>query len=65
MIPGNVVVCHCCPGSSLTPLTVLNAKSERKIVLRGAGPRKPVAGGASVTYADFLLFHVLDATEAL
>ncbi|CAE7228945.1 unnamed protein product [Symbiodinium necroappetens] len=34
-----------------------------KIVLR-AGPRKPVAGGFSVTYADFLLFHVLDATEA-
>jgi len=26
------------------------------------GPEKPVAGGPSVTYADFALFHVLDAT---
>ncbi|CAE7797287.1 unnamed protein product [Symbiodinium sp. CCMP2592] len=35
-----------------------------KVVSRDPGPRKPCAGGASVTFADFLLFHVLDATEA-
>ena len=32
-----------------------------KVVLRN-GPQKPVAGGSSLTYADFALFHVLDAT---
>eukprot|EP00980_Cylindrotheca_fusiformis_P015498 scaffold4382_cov83-Cylindrotheca_fusiformis.AAC.2 len=26
------------------------------------GPTSPVAGGADVTYAEFVLFHVLDAT---
>jgi glutathione S-transferase len=31
-------------------------------VVRKYGPTNPVAGGASVTYADFCLFHVLDAT---
>lgn len=31
-------------------------------VVRKYGPTKAVAGGASVTYADFALFHVLDAT---
>ena len=34
-----------------------------KIVHR-AGSQKPVAGGAHLTYADFALFHVLDATIA-
>lgn len=28
------------------------------------GPQKPVAGGPHVTYADFCLFHVLDATQS-
>jgi len=32
-----------------------------KVVLKN-GPSKPVAGGSNVTYADFALFHVLDAT---
>jgi glutathione S-transferase len=32
-----------------------------KIVLKN-GSNKPVAGGPNVTYADFALFHVLDAT---
>jgi glutathione S-transferase len=32
-----------------------------KVVLKN-GPDKPVAGGSNVTYADFALFHVLDAT---
>ena len=27
-----------------------------------AGPKNPVAGGSGVTFADFCLFHVLDAT---
>lgn len=31
-------------------------------VVRKYGPTKAVAGGASVTFADFALFHVLDAT---
>jgi glutathione S-transferase len=35
-----------------------------KIVARNGGSRKPVAGGEFVTYADFALFHVLDATIA-
>lgn len=26
------------------------------------GSQKPVAGGSSVTYADFALFHAIDAT---
>ncbi|CAE7409961.1 crtp2 [Symbiodinium natans] len=39
------------------------SSQQWKIVMR-FGPRKPCAGGASVTFADFLLFHVLDATEA-
>lgn len=34
-----------------------------KIVLKNMNPRNPVAGGESVTYADFCLFHVLDATK--
>ena len=33
-----------------------------KLAKRAAGG--PIAGGTSVTYADFALFHVLDATEA-
>eukprot|EP00544_Gedaniella_sp_CCMP2646_P000851 CAMPEP_0202510228 /NCGR_PEP_ID=MMETSP1361-20130828/53187_1 /ASSEMBLY_ACC=CAM_ASM_000849 /TAXON_ID=210615 /ORGANISM="Staurosira complex sp., Strain CCMP2646" /LENGTH=257 /DNA_ID=CAMNT_0049144485 /DNA_START=65 /DNA_END=838 /DNA_ORIENTATION=+ len=33
-----------------------------KVVNKFGGPKTPVAGGASVTYADFCLFHVLDAT---
>eukprot|EP00929_Paragymnodinium_shiwhaense_P114042 TRINITY_DN82356_c0_g1_i1.p1 TRINITY_DN82356_c0_g1~~TRINITY_DN82356_c0_g1_i1.p1 ORF type:complete len:289 (+),score=54.34 TRINITY_DN82356_c0_g1_i1:142-1008(+) len=33
-----------------------------KVVSRAKG--KPVAGGPTLTYADFALFHVLDATEA-
>jgi glutathione S-transferase len=32
-----------------------------KVVLKN-GSNKPVAGGPNVTYADFALFHVLDAT---
>lgn len=28
------------------------------------GPKSPIAGGSNVTYADFALFHVLDATVA-
>lgn len=31
-------------------------------VVRLAGPKNPVAGGDHVTYADFCLFHVVDAT---
>jgi glutathione S-transferase len=34
-----------------------------KLVHR-AGPHAPVAGGPEVTFADFALFHVLDATVA-
>lgn len=33
-----------------------------KIVHRNLSPKCPIAGGNSVTYADFALFHVLDAT---
>ena len=33
-------------------------------VVKRAGPEKPVAGGTSISYADFMLFHALDATEA-
>jgi len=32
-----------------------------KVVMKN-GPNKPVAGGDQLTYADFALFHVLDAT---
>jgi len=31
-------------------------------VVKKHGPKAPVAGGSSVSYADFALFHVLDAT---
>jgi glutathione S-transferase len=33
-------------------------------VVKKHGPEAPVAGGSEVTYADFALFHVLDATVA-
>ena len=33
-----------------------------KVVLQYGGPQTPVAGGSTLTYADFALFHVLDAT---
>lgn len=33
-----------------------------KVVLKNANPKSPIAGGESVTYADFCLFHVLNAT---
>merc|ERR1711879_469014 len=33
-----------------------------KVIKRAEG--KPLAGGLQVTYADFAVFHVLDATEA-
>lgn len=33
-----------------------------KILKRNTKPDAPVAGGAAVTYADFCLYHVLDAT---
>ena len=33
-----------------------------KVVSKFGGPTTPVAGGKTVTYADFCLFHVLDAT---
>ena len=33
-----------------------------KVVRKYGGPTTPVAGGPAVTYADFCLFHVLDAT---
>lgn len=32
--------------------------------VKRAGSDKPIAGGSSITYADFMLFHALDATEA-
>mgnify|MGYP000385429102 CR=1 FL=1 len=31
-------------------------------IVRRNGFAKPVAGGKSVTYADFALFHIVDAT---
>ncbi len=31
-------------------------------VVKKHGPQAPVAGGTSITYADFALFHALDAT---
>ena len=34
-----------------------------KVVVR-VGSKKPIAGGPGLTYADFALFHVLDATIA-
>lgn len=33
-----------------------------KVVMGNASSTSPIAGGAAVTYADFALFHVLDAT---
>jgi glutathione S-transferase len=33
-------------------------------VVQKHGPESPVTGGDDVTYADFVLFHVLDATIA-
>ncbi|CAJ1406294.1 unnamed protein product [Effrenium voratum] len=33
-------------------------------VVKRSGLERPVAGGASVSCADFMLFHALDATEA-
>jgi glutathione S-transferase len=33
-----------------------------KIIVMNGNAEKPVAGGEYVTYADFALFHVLDAT---
>ncbi len=35
-----------------------------KVVLKNKTPLSPIAGGDNVTYADFCLFHVLDATKA-
>jgi glutathione S-transferase len=35
-----------------------------KIVLKNKSSTNPIAGGEKVTYADFCLFHVLDATKA-
>ncbi len=35
-----------------------------KVLKRHSSPASPVAGGAGVTYADFCLYHVLDATVA-
>jgi glutathione S-transferase len=31
-------------------------------IVKKSGPESPVAGGPSITYADFALFHALDAT---
>ena len=33
-------------------------------VVKKHGPTAPIAGGSTVTYADFAMFHVLDATVA-
>jgi glutathione S-transferase len=35
-----------------------------KVVVKNGGPNKPIAGGTNVTPADFVLFHVLHATQA-
>lgn len=35
-----------------------------KVIKKTGGPEKPIAGGEAVTYADFVLFHVLDATKS-
>ena len=32
-----------------------------KFVIKNGSPTKPIAGGAGLTFADFCLFHVLDA----
>eukprot|EP00980_Cylindrotheca_fusiformis_P022645 scaffold9523_cov103-Cylindrotheca_fusiformis.AAC.22 len=45
-----------------TRMTIWLAHFEK--VVKKHGPTSPVAGGADVTYADFVLFHVLDATVA-
>jgi glutathione S-transferase len=33
-----------------------------KVVAKNSSPVSPVAGGTGITYADFALFHVIDAT---
>jgi glutathione S-transferase len=35
-----------------------------KIVGKNGTPQKPIAGGEGVTYADFCLYHVVDATAS-
>eukprot|EP00980_Cylindrotheca_fusiformis_P009072 scaffold1960_cov69-Cylindrotheca_fusiformis.AAC.1 len=35
---------------------------DNLVVVKKQGPTSPVAGGADVTYAEFVQFHVLDAT---
>jgi glutathione S-transferase len=45
-----------------TRMTIWLAHFEK--VAKKHGSTSPVAGGANVTYADFVLFHVLDATVA-
>ena len=35
-----------------------------RVLARAASPSGPVAGGPGITYADFALFHALDATKA-
>jgi glutathione S-transferase len=35
-----------------------------KIVVKNGNPQKPIAGGEGVTYADFCLYHVIDATAS-
>ena len=45
-----------------TRMTIWLAHFEK--VVQKHGSKSPVAGGSDVTYADFVLFHVLDATVA-
>ena len=40
----------------------LGLQHFEKVVKRNGTPTSPVAGGAAITYADFVLFHVLEAT---
>ena len=47
---------------SQTRMTLWLAHFEK--VVQKYGPTSPVAGGENVTYADFALFHILDATVA-
>lgn len=47
---------------SKTRMTIWLAHFEK--VVKKHGATSPVAGGSDVTYADFVLFHVLDATIA-
>jgi len=35
-----------------------------KVVKKNADPKKPIAGGSGITYADFALFYALDATAS-